>query len=177
MGPSDVELVARVLADDDRRAFAQLVRRHQSAVRGLLRRLTAGDAALADDLAQETFLRAYRSLRGWRGAGKLSTWLYRIAWNGWASQARRPPAPELRIPTPARDGADAAIDRHDLERAMAALREEERSALALAYGQDVSHEEAAAILDCPVGTLKTNILRGKEKLRRVLAPQNAEVTR
>ena len=88
MGPSDTELVARVLASDDRRAFAELVRRHQSAVRGLLRRLCAGDAAQADDLAQETFLRAYRSLKGWRGEGRLSPWLYRIAWNGWAALAR-----------------------------------------------------------------------------------------
>ena len=173
MGPSDTELVARVLAGDDRRAFAELVRRHQSAVRGLLRRLCAGDAAAADDLAQETFLKAYRSLEGWRGDGKLSTWLYRVAWNGWASQARRRPAPEVEVEAPPRDHAEAAIDRHDLERALGALRHEERAALALAYGQDVSHEEAAAILDCPVGTLKTNILRGKEKLRRLLEPQGA----
>ncbi len=173
MGPSDTDLVARVLASDDRRAFAELVRRHQSAVRGLLRRLCAGDAAAADDLAQETFLKAYRSLRSWRGEGKLSTWLYRVAWNGWASQARRLPTPEVEAPPPPRDAAEAAIDRHDLERALGALRQDERAALALAYGQDVSHEEAAAILDCPVGTLKTNILRGKEKLRRMLAPQGA----
>jgi RNA polymerase sigma-70 factor (ECF subfamily) len=173
MGKTDTELVARVLAADDRRAFAELVRRHQSAVRRLLRGLCAGDAAQADDLAQETFLRAYRSLASWRGGGRLSTWLYRIAWNGWASQARRPTPPLVEPPAPPRDAADAAIDRHDLERAMAGLREEERAALALAYGQDVSHEEAAAILDCPLGTLKTNILRGKEKLRRMLAPQGA----
>jgi RNA polymerase sigma factor (sigma-70 family) len=173
MGPPDTELVARVLASDDRRAFAELVRRHQSAVRSLLRRLCAGDAAQADDLAQETFLSAYRSLATWRGGGRLSTGLYRIAWNGWASQARRLPLPRLDAPAPARDAEGAAIDRHDLERAMAGLRDEERAALALAYGQDVSHEEAAAILDCPVGTLKTNILRGKEKLRRMLVPQGA----
>jgi RNA polymerase sigma-70 factor (ECF subfamily) len=173
MGPSDTERVARVLLDDDRRAFAELVRRHQSAVRGLLRRLCAGDAAQADDLAQETFLRAYRALGSWRGGGRLSTWLYRIAWNGWASQARRAAAPVPPEPEPARDLADAAIDRHDLERALGALRAEERAALALAYGQDVSHEEAAAILECPLGTLKTNILRGKEKLRRMLVPVGA----
>ncbi len=173
MGPSDTELVARVLASDDRRAFAELVRRHQSAVRGLLRRLCAGDAAQADDLAQEAFLKAYRNLRSWRGEGRLSTWLYRIAWNGWAAQARRAPVPEIEAPAPPRDAAEAAIDRHDLERAMGRLRQEERAALALAYGQDVSHEEAAAILDCPVGTLKTNILRGKEKLRRMLEPFGA----
>ncbi|MBK9519240.1 MAG: RNA polymerase sigma factor [Anaeromyxobacter sp.] len=174
MGPSDTELVARVLASDDRRAFAELVRRHQSAVRGLLRRLCAGDAALADDLAQETFLKAYKHLKTWRGGGRLSTWLYRIAWNGWAGQVRKLPAPDVAPEPPARDLAEVAIDRHDLERALGALRADERAALALAYGQDVSHEEAAAILDCPIGTLKTNILRGKEKLRRLLTPLGAE---
>jgi RNA polymerase sigma-70 factor (ECF subfamily) len=173
MGPDDTDLVARVLASDDRRAFGELVRRHQSAVRGLLRRLCAGDGALADDLAQETFLKAYRSLRTWRGGGRFSSWLYRIAWNAWASQSRRLPTPEVDAPAPARAADEAAIDRHDLERAFAHLRQEERVALAVAYGQDVSHEEAAAILECPVGTLKTNILRGKEKLRRLLAPQGA----
>jgi len=169
MPASDADLVARVVADDDRRAFAELVRRHQSAVRGLLRRLCGGDAALADDLAQETLLRAYRGLSGFRGGARLSTWLHRIAWNLWASQARRSPGPEPALPEPPRAAADAAIDRHDLERAMGALRTEERAALALAYGQEMTHEEAARILDWPVGTLKTHILRGKERLRRLLS--------
>lgn len=177
MGPPDVELVARVLADDDRRAFADLVRRHQSAVRGLLRRLAAGDGALADDLAQETFLRAYRGLARWRGGARLSTWLCAIAYNAWASQARKAPAPVPPEPPPARPAADAAIDHHDLEAALAALRDEERSALALAYAEELTHEEAAEILRCPVGTLKTHLLRGKEKLRRMLLAGEPEGAR
>jgi RNA polymerase sigma-70 factor, ECF subfamily len=168
MGPSDAELVARVLADDDRRAFAELVRRHQSAVRNLLRRLAAGDAALADDLAQECFLKAYRRLASWRGQARFSTWIYRIAWNAWASQARHQPAPEPPAPEPPLAATEAFVRRHDLECALGLLREEERAALALAYGQDVTHEEAAAILGWPLGTLKTHILRGKENLRRLL---------
>ncbi len=171
MPPSDGELVARAVADDDRRAFAELVRRHQSAVRGLLRRLCGGDAAAADDLAQETFLKAYRGLSGYRGDARGATWLHRIARNLWASRARRAPGPEPAEPDPPRPVADAAIDRHDLERALGALRAEERSALALAYARDLTHEEAARILDCPIGTLKTNILRGKERLRRLLSAE------
>jgi len=173
MGPSDAELVARVLARDDRHAFAALVRRHQSAVRGLLRRLCAGDAAAADDLAQETFLLAYRKLGTWRGGARLSTWLHRIAWSAWASQARRTPAPES-PEAEARSPADAAIDRGDLEWAMGKLRDEERTALALAYGAGLTHEEAAAILDWPLGTLKSHVQRGKEKLRRLLLPAGGE---
>ncbi|HTN52394.1 MAG TPA: sigma-70 family RNA polymerase sigma factor [Anaeromyxobacter sp.] len=173
----DTELVARVLASDDRRAFAELVRRHQSMVRGLLRRLCAGDAARADDLAQETFLRAYRGLHSWRGDTRLSTWLCAIAFNGWRSLARRAPEPLPPEPVPQRPGAEACADRLDLLRALATLREEERSALALAYGQELTHEEAAEILRCPVGTLKTHILRGKEKLRRLLLAPEPEGAR
>lgn len=171
MGPPDTELVARVLAGDDRRAFADLVRRHQSQVRGMLRRLCAGDGARADDLAQESFLRAHRKLATWRGGARFSTWLCAIAYNAWLSDARRAPEPELPEPPPGRPAADRAIDRTDLLRALGSLRQEERSALALAYGQELTHEEAAEILRQPVGTVKTLILRGKEKLRRLLAAE------
>jgi RNA polymerase sigma-70 factor (ECF subfamily) len=171
MGPSDAELVARVVASDDRHAFAQLVRRHQSAVRGLLRRLCAGDAAMADDLSQETFVRAWKGLRGFRGGARFPTWLHRIAVNAWLSSARRPePAPDA--PEVSQPHGVARVDaRRDLERAFAVLRPEERVALALAYAQDLTHEEAAEAAGWPVGTLKTHLLRGKEKLRRRLVPE------
>ncbi len=171
---SDAALVGRVLATDDRRAFAELVLRHQSRIRALLRRLCAGDHARADDLAQETFLRAHRRLSSWRGQARLGTWLHRIAWNAFLSQARRVPAPDPPPPDPA-PGLEQVEARHDLERAFAFLREEERAALALAYGQDLTHEEAAAILGWPLGTLKTHVARGKERLRRILSP-SAEVS-
>ncbi len=168
-GDSDAALVARVLAGDDRRAFAELVRRHQSAIRTLLRRLCAGDAARADDLAQEAFLRAHRRLSTWRGQARLGTWLHRVAWNTYLSDARRLPPPEPPPPDP-RPDLERAEARHDLSRAFGVLREEERAAIALAYGEDLTHEEAAGILGWPLGTLKTHLARGKEKLRRHLAP-------
>ncbi|BDG02107.1 RNA polymerase sigma factor [Anaeromyxobacter oryzae] len=172
-GPSDAALVARVLADDDRRAFAELVRRHQSAIRTLLRRLCVGDAARADDLAQETFLRAYRKLATWRGDARFSTWLHQIAWRAWATDARRRPAPQPEPPPPSPGPSARADARLDLERAFAVLRDEERAALALAFGEDLSHEEAAAILEWPLGTLKSHVARGKEKLRRFFAAAEA----
>ncbi len=173
-GDSDAALVARVLATDDRRAFAALVLRYQSPIRTLLRRLCGGDHARADDLAQETFLRAHRRLSTWRGQARLGTWLHRIAWNAFLSEARRPPppVPPPRDPAP---GVERAEARLDLERAFALLRDEERAALALAYGQDLTHEEAAAILGWPLGTLKTHVARGKERLRAALFPA-AEVS-
>jgi RNA polymerase sigma-70 factor (ECF subfamily) len=179
MAPStDKQLIARVLAEDDRDAFSELVRRHQSAVRTLLRKLTGGDSALADDLAQETFVRAWKGLPHFRGGSALSSWLYRIAWNTFVSDAR---AARVRPgPSAATDGREAedevepgtsperVVARVDLERAFAYLRPDERVVLALTYGQDVTHEEAAAILECPLGTVKTNVLRAKNRLRHLL---------
>jgi len=153
-----------VLARDDRHAFAVLVRRHQASVRGLLRRLTAGDPALADDLAQETFLRAYRALATYRGEAKLSSWLLRIAHRTFLSDARAGAARRVEATEERPEAADLAV-RYDLERALRLLSTEERAAIALTYGEDLSHEEAAAILDWPLGTLKTRILHAKEKLR------------
>jgi RNA polymerase sigma-70 factor (ECF subfamily) len=173
-GPSDAELVLRVLTGDDRDAFAEIVRRHQSLVRTLLRRLTCGDAALADDLAQESFLRAYRGLARYRGEAKLSSWLYRVAYNVFlANRARARPEPplppQIEAAAATEAGADRALLQHDLERAMAALSPPERAALTLAYRDGASHAEVASILGCPLGTAKTHILRGKEKLQRQLS--------
>ncbi len=168
--PADSELVLAVVARDDGEAFARLVRRHQSMVRSVLRRLAKGDAALADDLAQETFIRAWRNLRSFRFDARFSTWLYRIAFNTWLSEARRrrevlledsPEAPEAEEPPP---GAPAE-DRVDLERAIASLPDGERAAIAACYYADLTHEEAAAAIGIPLGTVKTHILRAKAKLR------------
>lgn len=87
MDASDEQLVARALGPDGRQAFGALVERHQSALRATLRRFTHGNAALADDLAQETFIRAYRALAAFRGDSGFRTWLYRTGTA--ASSARR----------------------------------------------------------------------------------------
>lgn len=182
---TDAQLIARVLTEDDRHAFSELVRRHQSAVRTMLRKLACGDNALADDLAQETFVRAWKGLPRFRGGSALSSWLYRIAWNTFVSDARaarvRPEPCEaaedgeredsVENSTEAGASLDRLVARVDLERAFACLRPDERVALALTYGQEVTHEEAAAILECPLGTLKTNVLRAKNRLRRHLTEE------
>jgi len=170
---SDSDLLVRVLADDDRGAFAELGRRHQADVRGLLRRLASGDAARADDLAQETFLRAYRSLRSFRAEARFSSWLYRIAYNVYLSDARRRTEEPVAETQPDEAAPGDPGSRYDLERAMSQLRPEERAALALTFGQGLPHEEAAAILDCPLGTLKTHVSRGKARLRELLALEGA----
>lgn len=165
---SDAELITRVLAGDDRRAFGQLVERHQSAVRGLLRKLTGGDAARADDLAQEAFLRAYRGLGSYRGGAQFSSWMHRVAVNVFLAEARKVKhLPWVEAPMDA--GTDRVALRHDLAQALGHLRLEERTALALTFGQELTHEEAAQILDWPLGTLKTHVARGKDRLRELLA--------
>jgi len=170
---TDANLIARVIVEDDQHAFGELVRRHQSSVRGLLRQLTRTDIALADDLAQEAFLRAYKNIRSFRGEAKFSTWLYRIAYNCFREDARR--RKELVGIDEARwesesdpQAADPAL-RHDLMYALSLLPLHERTAILLCCQNGLSHEEAARVLDIPLGTVKTNVLRGREKLRRTLA--------
>jgi RNA polymerase sigma-70 factor (ECF subfamily) len=169
--PADAALIARVLGGDDRQAFATLVRRHQSTVRNLLRRLTAGQHALADDLAQETFLQAYRKLGQFRADAQFATWLHRIATNAWLQhlRARRIELSLDELPPAAADAVDDGATNADLQldmaRAFASLSPAERAALVQCYHLDMSHEEAAAALRCPLGTLKSHIARGKQKLK------------
>ena len=181
MSLSDSDLIARVLLDDDHHAFAELVRGHQSAVRGMLRKLTRGNDVLADELAQETFLRAYRSLRKFRGEAKFSTWLYRVAYNVFQSDARATKHHEPfeeNVHAPAQPSNAEAVDlKHDIELAMQTLNERERIAITLCYTPGLTHEEAAEVLQWPLGTVKTQILSAKDKLRRYLLPwQNKTVT-
>ena len=183
---SDAQLIARALVTDDRHAFAELVKRHQSTVRACLRKLTAGNHALADDLAQDTFVLAWRNLKSFRQEAKFSTWLYRIATNCWLADARKRREELLgdRTDDVADEDGDAVMphidDAHadhargsalklDLERAMAVLSDGERAAIVQCYHNDLSHEEAAYVLGCPVGTVKTHVLRGKQKLKAALS--------
>ena len=170
---NDADLVARVLVDDDHHAFAELVRNHQSAVRGLLRQLTRSDLALADDLAQEAFLRAYKNIRSFRGEAKFSTWLYRIAYNCFREEARKRKElvgiDEMKLEAePDPQTVDPAL-KHDLMHALQLLPLNERSAILLCCQNGLSHDEAARVLDIPLGTVKTNVLRGREKLKKTLA--------
>ena len=181
----DAQLIARCIVADDRHAFAELVKRHQSSVRACLRKLTAGNHALADDLAQDTFVLAWRNLKSFRQEARFSTWLYRIATNCWLAHVRKRQEELLgdrdaevgdddgEEADPAaiggRDHAAMTTMKLDLERALARLPEAERAAIVQCYHNDLTHEEAAYVLGCPVGTVKTHVLRGKQKLKAALA--------
>ncbi|MBI5498281.1 MAG: sigma-70 family RNA polymerase sigma factor [Deltaproteobacteria bacterium] len=173
MTPADADLVARVLVHDDRHAFATLVRNHQSPVRLFLRRLCRDDA-LADDLAQETFVRVWRHLGSWRREARFQTWLFQVAYNLFLSELRR------RRPTEALSADGEAVDavqaprgdavhlQHDVAHALAVLSLDERAAITLCFQHGLTHQEAAEVLAMPLGTVKTHVLRGREKLRKRL---------
>ena len=164
---ADAVLVARALRDEDAVAFGELVRRHQGAVRAQLRRLAGRDEAWADDLAQETFLQAWRKLGQFRAEARFSTWLYRIAYTMFLQAIRRRRVVDQPVSdeTPSIDQSAGADLRHDLYRAMQDLTQAERIALTMCYDFDMSHSEAAYVLGIPEGTVKSHVARGKAKLR------------
>jgi len=172
---TDADLIARVLAQQDQNAFGELVRRNQSPVRGFLIKMTNGDIHRADDLAQETFLKAWKKLGSFRAESKFSTWVFGIAYNEWRMSARvrrEIPLEELDdSPAEPQQAESASVSnlRMDIAEAMKSLTDPERAAIVLCCQNGLSHEEAARALDCPLGTVKTNVLRGREKLRRTLA--------
>jgi RNA polymerase sigma factor (sigma-70 family) len=170
----DQALVARVLLADDRRAFEQLLRRYQGLVRAQLRRLLNGDHARADDLAQETFLLAWRKLHQFRGDARFSTWLHRIAYTCFLQARRKPSWPSDHNDRGGEAGEQAAtppaMDLHlDIESAMQRLSAAEQTVLLHCVQLGMSHSEASYVLGMPLGTVKTHAAQGKAKLRALLA--------
>ena len=170
---SDTELIARVVAGDDTRAFEQLVLRHQAIVRGFLRHLTAD----ADDVAQETFLKAYRRLTYFRGDSKFSTWLIAIAYNEMRQMQRKRTHQNkivAALSLEVHDGhAEAPEEVHDLPKVLAWLEEEERAAMLLSYVYGYSHREISLVTGLPVGTVKSKLNRARV---RILERMNATVS-
>ena len=168
MSDDDVALVTAV-RDGSELAFNLLVDRHQQAVRTFLRRLL-GNEADADDMAQETFLAAWTHARSFRGEASVRAWLCGIAWRkakgaqrSWARQRSRDTTHhEGRSPESA--GAAPMEDRLAVKRALQALPLEQRAAVTLCLVCGFSHSEAAEILGAALGTVKSHVLRGRERL-------------
>lgn len=170
MTPSDGELIALVIAGRDQRAFSTLVSRHQSAVRAVLMRLCR-NAALADDLAQETFLKAFTKIADYSGSGSFKAWLCRIAYTEFLMSARKRKAADKaleRLQAQPHETHEAPRDggaRIDLDRALAELGDEERVCVVLCYASGLSHSDAAEVTGLPLGTVKSHVNRGRAKLR------------
>ena len=173
LAPLDEALVAEAQAGSQA-AFARLVERHQQALRAFLRR-ACGDWALADDLAQETFLAAWSRIGRLKAGASVRAWLIGIGWNkhlGSLRSSLRQRTRETRWqaerPPPA---AAMSNERLAIEDAMAGLPPEQRACVALCLAADFSHSEAAEALGLPLGTVKTHILRARAKLKARLAKE------
>ena len=166
----DVELCSYAAAGE-RRAFGELVRRHGSAVRGLLRRMGA-QAAEADDTAQDAFLAAFERIAEFRGEGAFAGWVKKIAARQYLRRLQR----ERRLTAFAAEdveqeaAAGDADHRIDLDEALKGLSASERVCVSMCYGAGLSHAEAAEAVNLPLGTVKSHVKRGLEKLRARLAP-------
>ena len=173
----DVELCS-FAAGGERRAFGELVRRHGSGVRHLLRRMGAQPTE-ADDVAQDAFLAAFERIAEFRGEGTFAGWVKRIAARQYLRRLQR----EKRMAAFAQEnGGDEANvvssdagDRIDLDEGLKALSAAERMCVTLCYGTGMSHGEAADALNLPLGTVKSHVKRGLEKLRTRLAPGDGAV--
>jgi RNA polymerase sigma-70 factor, ECF subfamily len=182
VGLTDEELVSRSMGGDPE-SFNQLIRRWERPIYALAYR-TIGREDDARDVVQETFLRAFRGLSGFKGQAKFSSWLYRITLNlcrDWMRRQRRTPViatpdgvdlVELAGESETVETADAAVVRKDLSRAvaraMAALPEEQRAAIVLKEYHDLTFQEIADLLGCPLSTVKTRLYQGLTVLRKEL---------
>lgn len=160
-------LLCRRAAKGDRRAFSLLVAAHAQRLRGFLAHLAGPE--LADELAQEAFVKAWLSLPAFRGEAKFSSWLCAIGWRCFIDHHRRERSESRRRDQAALAGSGAPgadTNAHiDLRRALARLDPVERGALVLCEGHGYSHPEAAEILGLPLGTLKGTVRRARQKCR------------
>jgi RNA polymerase sigma-70 factor (ECF subfamily) len=177
---NDQQLVERVRKGDPR-AFDLLVLKYQHKIYGLISRYVQ-DADEVQDVAQEAFIKAYRALPRFRGDSAFYTWLYRIAINTaknhLVSRARRPPGSDIEVEDAEHyDGATALRDIESpenalfgaelkavVERAIADLPEDLRTAVTLREFDGLSYEDIADVMDCPVGTVRSRIFRAREAI-------------
>jgi len=163
-------LVIGLACTGDQRAFAELVKRRQSWIRNLMRRC-CGDVNLADDLAQQVFLQAWRNIRQLREPGSFGGWLKRLAISTWLQHQRK---------NDALQGAEELVESYaanknttslamDLDTALATLPDPVRLCVVLSYHERMTHGEIAALTDMPLGTVKSHIRRGTQNLQQLLS--------
>ncbi|PHS76200.1 MAG: RNA polymerase subunit sigma-70 [Robiginitomaculum sp.] len=150
---------------------AALVKTHQGQIRAFLRRLTR-NSALADDLAQDTFLRAFQSMGQVKDDTKTKSWLFQIAYRIFLDHIRkhkrRQELADANMPPDDGTFSSPSGMKMDIEQAMNSLTPEQRAAVMLCLSYGFSHSEAAKALNQPLGTVKSHVARGKDKLRAFL---------
>ncbi len=183
---SDLALVERTNAGD-MRAFELLVIKYQRRIERLIGRMVR-DVDLVPDIAQETFIRAYRALHQFRGDAQFYTWLYRIAVNTaknhLVTRNRRPPTDDVDIGDTEHYGGSEYLKDNDTPesdmyrgemeavvfKAMSDLPEDLRTAVTLREMEGMSYEEIASIMECPVGTVRSRIFRAREAITDKIKP-------
>lgn len=183
---TDQQLVERV-QNGDKRAFDMLVLKYQHKIISIISRYVK-DHAEVHDVAQEAFIKAYRALPNFRGDSAFYTWLYRIAINTaknfLVSRHRRPPASDVEIEDAEYYGGSDNLKDVDtpennffrdelkevVNQAIADLPEDLRTAVTLREMEGLSYEEIAAVMSCPVGTVRSRIFRAREFIEKAIAP-------
>lgn len=170
----EISLIARCVAGDDRRAFGRLVDEYQDSLRRFVFNLTGGDANLTDDIAQETFLKAYVSIRSFKGLARFKTWLYKIAYREFLAYRKNE--------NDAVSGLDEAFKvadsnltpdsevetKHDVSVALASLSDTERTLVLLFYMEDQPIKKISEITELPEGTVKVYLSRARTKMAKAL---------
>ena len=169
----ELKLISRCVLVDDRRAFGELVEAYQPRLRRFFMNLTLGDEYLSDDLAQETFIKAYIELRSFRGMSRFGTWLFRIGYNEFYSYKRSEHATTdlNHAPERASSPVDSSEISMDVKVAMAQLSEIERTVVTLFYIDDMPVKQIATITGLNQSTLRSHLHRAKEKMAKTLTQE------
>ncbi|WP_321334853.1 RNA polymerase sigma factor [uncultured Bacteroides sp.] len=169
---NDISLVAQVVVFKNTRAFDELVKKYQSPIRRFFLNLTCGDNELSDDLAQDTFIKAYTSIASFKNLSSFSTWLYRIAYNVFYDYIRSRKdtigLESKEVDSTFKTEQENVGQKIDIYQSLKKLKDIERTCITLFYMEDVSIEKITEIMGCPAGTIKSHLSRGKEKLATYL---------
>lgn len=168
---SDISLVTQVAVFRNKKAFDQLVRKYQSPVRRFFLNQTLGDEQLSDDLAQETFIKAYVNITKFRGISSFSTWLMRIAYNVFYDEVRSRKQTEDIDDSPALRHTSASGDSNlkmDIYKALALLKSEERTCITMQLIDGYPIDQISKITGIAENTVKSHLKRGKDKMANYL---------
>jgi RNA polymerase sigma-70 factor, ECF subfamily len=174
---NDLFLVSQVKLFDSHKAFEKIVTKYQSQIRRLFLNLTWRNKDLSSNLAQETFIKVYLNIHAFKATSRFSTWLYRIAYNIFIDYKRINHRQFVEI-LPENDINFAYQDEiktdDELNHILHVLKNEEREVIVLSYIEELSHKEISDVINIPIGTVKTRIKRGREKLVEYLKITNYE---
>ena len=167
----DIALVTQVAVFQNKKAFDQLVRKYQSPVRRFFLNQTLGDEMLSDDLAQETFIKAYVNITKFRGMSSFLTWLMRIAYNVFYDHVRaRKQTEDIDSMTAARQSSSTGDSnlKMDVYAALALLKSDERTCITLQLIDGYPIDQISKITGIPENTVKSHLKRGKDKMANYL---------